>query len=289
MKYAVLLASLFILLALGVADAEDITLNAPAAGDTCVLGEHVNYSYTPNVAVSSCYLYANDTGVMSLKASNVSAVANQLNFFYGVESSANIVGWYVRCVNSSLNDLFSANQSYTLKNVAYCAVLSETLCPFEPNVNSMAVGRTRIGNSRGFWLENQDANVYVTRTDTGAIVKAFDTMTIGQQVTLILDPNTGQWLNTLDKKIPLSDANGYYIFPFLVDSNWAWVGYPEYQLNFNLNGQSATCRFNVTKTRLPDTENLRLLGVDASGVILLILILLYLIWRYGGAIMRGVW
>jgi hypothetical protein len=290
MKPWVLVAFVLLILALDVR-ADDVTLLKPANGDTCVTGQTVNFSYQPNIpaatAVNNCYLYVNDTGTWHIQDFNSSAVGNQVNYFYNQQLSAGMVMWGVRCVNSSLNDVFSAaNYNFTLKNVAYCAVLSPAVCPKDPNVNSMAVGSTRLGNSRGFWLENQDANVYITNS-RGTTVKAFDTMTVSQEITLVLDKN-GNWLNTLDKKVPLTDSAGYYVFPFLVDRDWAWVG-DEYTLNFNVNGETVSCKFNVTKDRLPDMNNYQQLGVDASGVILLILILLYLIWRYGSAVRRGVW
>jgi hypothetical protein len=276
----------FLFLLMGLVSAEDITLNTPANGDSCVLGEYANFSYTPNVAVSSCYLYTNTSGALALTASNTSAVSGQENFFYNIPMSANNIRWYVRCVNSSLSNIYSENYTFVLKDVLYCAVLSETACPLNPNVNSDATLKTRLGNTRGFWLENQDCNVFITDS-AGRIVKSFDSMLYMQTVSIQMDKD-GNLINVADKKVPLTDSAGYYVFPFHVDSSWAWVG-DEFTANIVCNGETTQCSFNVTKDRLPDMNNYQQLGMDASGIIIFVLILLYLVYNYAGDVKRRIW
>ena len=285
MKAINLISFIILLLSLTVSG-EDITLNNPTNNNNCVLGQNVNFSYTPTVEVSSCNLYTNDTGTWSILASNTSAVYNQPNFFYNQEISPGEVLWGIRCVNSTSDDLYSPNYTFILKDVAYCAVLSGTVCPLEPNVNSVAVAQTRLSNTRGFSLENQDCAVWATNSN-GNLVKTWDTMTVEQQVTLVLD-GSGNWLNTLDKKIPLTDSSGYYTFPFLVERDTFWVG-DNYTLHFSCNGIEATCSFIPSKDRLPDMNNYQQLGMDAMGLFLLLIILSYLFFKYAGEVKKRVW
>jgi hypothetical protein len=284
MKPINILCLLFLLM--GLCSAEDITLNTPSDGDGCVLGESsINFSYTPNVAVTSCFLYANDTGTLAQKAVNSSAVAASENFFLNIPLNAGPVAWYVRCVNSSADDLYSSNFTFTLKNVAYCAVLSSTSCPKDPNINSMAVVKTRLGNTRGFWLQNQDCNVFMTDSQ-GRIVRAYDSMLYMQQVSLQLDTE-GNWVNVADKKVPLTDSGGYYVFPFLVERDNFWMG-DEYTANIVCNGETTTCKFNVTSDRLPDMNNYQRLGQESAGIVILFVILAYLVFRYFGTLKKEV-
>jgi len=285
MKAINLLCILFLILGLCVS-AEDITLNYPTDDNNCVLGQTINFSYTPTVEVTQCNLYTNISGSWSILASNTSALYNQPNYFYNQELSPGINMWGIRCINSTLDDLFSANFTFTLKDVAYCAVLSGTVCPLEPNVNSIAVAQTRLSNTRGFSLENQDCAVWATNQN-GNLVKTWDTMTVDQLVTLVLD-SSGNWLNTLDKKIPLTDSSGYYTFPFLVERDIFWVG-DNYTLHFSCNGIESTCSFIPSKDRLPDMNNYQQLGMDAAGLFLLVIILLYLFFKYAGEVKKRIW
>jgi hypothetical protein len=262
-------ALVLIYLLMGLASAADVYLTAPTNANTCVLGQAVNFSYTPNQSsITHCNLFTNQSGLWAIydTATNISALTSSA--FLNEPLSPGTYLWGVTCGNATSN-MVSSNFSFSLKNVAYCAILSETTCPLNPNVNSMTQGKTRLSNSRGFYLENQDCNVYITDAD-GNPVKAFDTMLYMQDVSVQLDKD-GNTVNVADKKVPLTDAAGYYVFPFLVDRDWAWVG-ANYSLVFSCNGIVSSCNFTVDKDRLPDMNNYDELGKEAGGIILFLIL-----------------
>jgi hypothetical protein len=270
---------------LGLVSAEDITLYHPSDGDGCVVGDYINFTYTPvEVSLKSCNLYANDTGVWGLTDNNVSISVGVVNSFRESLLPGSIL-WEIICTNQT-DDFYSENRTFTYKNAPYCAVLNNAQCTPNPNVNSMAVAKAQLSNSRGFFLENQDCNVFITNS-RGEPVKAFDSMLYMQTVGIQLDKE-GNWINVADKKVPLTDSEGWYVFPFLIDRDWAWVG-DEYNIHIVCNGQEAICNFNVTSDRLPDTNNYEQIGINAGGTILFILIILYLIARYGKTLISEIW
>lgn len=277
---------IIILMVLGLtASAENVTLTYPADAESCVPGTSLNLTYTvADASVTTCHLYSNHTGTWALTDSNytVSSAANNRNYFSETLNPGTI-GWGVTCTNATTGIWASSNFTFTLKNVPYCATLTEVSCNSNPNIGSVSVFRARLKNTKGFSLEHQDCNVYITNVND-IPVKAYNTMLVGQETQIQLDKD-GNWINTGEHKVPLTDSSGYYVFPFIVDPEWAY-----YQDNYTIhavcNGVEATCAFQADKTALPDMNNMEAFGREAGGIIVLAVIGLYVLARYGGVLWR---
>jgi hypothetical protein len=211
----------FMVMVCALASADNITLYYPSDGDNCVIGDTINISYIPNVPVNNCNLYTNTSGVWTLTDSSFSVFNLSMNYFYESPSVATYL-WQIQCSNTT-HTLYSKNRTFTYKDVAYCAVLSAATCTSTPNVGSKGVLNSRLSNTRGVYLENQDCSVYITRDSDNAPVVVYDTMLYNAETNVQLD-NLGNWINIVNKKAPLTDSGGNYVFSYDIDSSWAWVG-----------------------------------------------------------------
>jgi len=272
------------LILLFAASAKAVTLNYPTDADQCVLGDYIRFQYTPSENATTCHIWANDTGTFKLTDSNYTILQNGSNFFNETLNIGSIM-WEIRCTDVDNNKFDSANYTFILKDVKYCAVLSETTCPVLPNLDGVGVFKTRLKNTKGMSLENQDCNIWIENAG-GIVVKAFNTLMIGQEVKIQLDEN-GNWINTAERKVPLTDAQGYYIFPFPVDNSWAWMN-DTYSIYASCNGIQTYCNFQVAKSRIPDVNNYEALGREAGGVLAIILILGFVLTKYGGVIWKNI-
>jgi hypothetical protein len=264
---------------------DSISLNYPDNGNTCVIGTSIIYQYTPLVeSLSSCHLYNNFTGSWDLRSTNSTPSANVSNFFND-STTPGIIKWGIKCINSTGLSIYSSNYTFNVVNAPYCAILSGTTCTENVSLGSEQIFKTRLGNTRGFWLKDQQCNIWITNI-RGEIVKSFDTMLYMAETNLQTDKD-GNTINIAEKKVPLTDSNGYYIFPFTVDKSWAW-----YNDNFTIwascNGQTTTCMFTPTIERLPDTNDLEALGVEASGIFILFAILIFVLVKYGSLILTEI-
>jgi hypothetical protein len=236
--------------------------------------------------MTSCSLYSNSSGYWNLDIYNASITPDVDNLF-NLSVSPGLILYKVQCNNGT--DVFSSvNQTFMVSPANYCAFLTETSCTENISVNTNGTIITRLGNTRGFWLEHQDGNVFITNS-RGEIVQQYDTMMIDAQTHIALDKN-GNWYNTENSKVPLTDSSGYYVFSFPVSDSWAWVG-DNYTIHAVLNGQEAQCNFSVGMDRLTDMQRYDELGKAAGGMlvfwgIVVIGIALglrsfYLAWRRG--------
>jgi len=171
----------------------------------------------------------------------------------------------------------NGNFTFTLTDAPYCAVLSDTSCSNNVSLGSAGVVKTRLGNTKGFWLEAQDCNVFVT-SGGGDVVKTYDTMMYSQDTDLTVDDD-GNWITRADKKVPLTDSLGYYVYSFKVDRDWARYD-EEYTIHVICNGQETTCNFNASKVRLPDTGEVKAITKEGGGLITGVLLLILLVFLY---------
>jgi hypothetical protein len=261
-------------------NAADVDLKYPADGEGCIAGDIVNYSYVPNEAsITTCFFYTNFSGswVNSLVDYSPTVAAN--NYFSDSTVSPGVILWGVSCSNST-NTYFSSNASYTLTDAPYCAFLVNTSCKSKPALNSESIIKTRLGNSKKFWLEHQDCNVWI-ENQNGETVKKFNSMMVSAETSIQLDSN-GNYINTAAKSdVVLTDSQGWYLYPFKVDGAWAFVD-DNYSVHTTCNGQHVSCNFQVQREELPDMKNYEQLGKEGSGIILIVLILIFalvMIWR----------
>jgi hypothetical protein len=281
-------ASLFFLLLFIAASAvaENVTLIKPIDTDPCVPGGGDGYTifeYRPTMSyATTCYLYSNQSGVWSVADTAYTVTANVSNFFNESFIPGKIF-WGVRCSNTTSGIWDSFNFSFTLKNAPYCATLSETSCPNMPNIDGVGVFKTRLMNTKGMSLENQDCNIWIQNAG-GEVVKAYNTRLIGHKVNIILD-QTGKWVNTAEQKVPLTDSQGYYVFPFKIDSGVFWYG-DTYTIYASCNGITTSCAFTTDKNRLPDVNNMEAFGREASGTIVGLIIIGFVVAMFGGQIWR---
>jgi len=274
---------IFFLMFCSLISAEDITLNYPTNGDSCVISNPVNFSYTPNVPVNNCNLYTNNTGTWLLTDYNFSVANLSINYFRETLSVGTVL-WGVQCSNTT-ETMSSSNNTFTYKAVLYCAVLSDTTCTSKPNLGNYGVVKTRLSNTRGVYLQNQDCEVHVTRDSDNTPIKVYDTMLNNAETDIQLDKD-GNWINTGLKKAPLTDSQGLFIYSYYIDPTVYWMG-DNYTMHVICNGQEAACSFQVDKSRLPDTENMQQLGYDASGVVALFFILAWLVLKYAGDVWKA--
>lgn len=249
---------------------DNITLTSPINGTSCVTLDDSTFHYIPKTEnIVSCNLYTNNSGIWHLDAIDTSPDLNVDNIF-NITLSPNTILWQIQCSNQT-HTLYSNNNTFILTTKRYCAVLSETSCTPSINLASTGVIKTRLSNTRRFYLENQDCNVWITN-QRNEVVKSFDTMLYMQNVALQLDKE-GNWINVVDKKVPLTDSNGYYVMEFTLDKSWAWYD-DEYTIHVSCNGQETTCNFNATKERLPDMNEYEALGREAGGVFIVAIIMI---------------
>ncbi len=268
----------------------NITLHIPQDNTDCwVLKEctqkgeyYINFTYIPYTDFTHCSLFTNESGSFAFEEINYNINAQVNNkLHHHVDSIPNTILWAVRCQEDGGAFHFSDNFTVTVTDAPYCAVLSETSCDSNAALGSEYIFKTRLGNTKGLWLENQDCNVWIENSD-GVIVKKFNTMGVNQEANIQLDSD-GNWINTASQNTILTDSQGYYVYPFIVASEWAYYG-EEYTVKTVCNGQSTSCNFNVSKAKLPDVEHYEALGKEASGllfILLCIFIVLFYLFKHG--------
>lgn len=263
------------------ADAQsNITLYQPTDANNCVAGSPTSLSYLIVQPASSCEVYTNDTGAWANTLTDYDITANEYNLF-NVSFSPNTIQWGVRCMMTGPGAYeYSGNFTFVQTAAPYCAVISGVTCASNASLGSEEILKLQLSNTRGMKLELQDCNVWIENKKS-EVVKQFNTLTVMQQTSILLDKD-GNWLNTQVNKVPLTDSNGYYVFPFIVDSKWAWYG-DEYTVHASCNGQEAVCGFNVTQQRLPDVNQWDNLIKEGGGFILvaglIIVVFFYFYWR----------
>lgn len=246
--------------------ADEVELVSPQDGEDCVVGDLVNFEYIPlEDSIVSCYLYHNNSGIWSSEKSDYNPSSDVINVFND-SIDPNHLLWGVRCMNDT-TIFTSFNYSFILTDKPYCATLDSTVCPSSIRLNDIGVFKTHLANTRGFDLENQDCNVWIENNNS-VVVKTFDSLIYSQQVKQQLD-DEGNWINVADVKVPVTDSGGNYVFPFAVDSNWAWVG-DEYTIYAVCNGVETSCAFNVTSQRLMDTTNIRDTAKKGMGQVFMV-------------------
>lgn len=237
-----------------VSAAHVITLVEPVNASTCIISGNVDFEFNiDEAATDHCELWSNITGTWSLQK-YLPAATLGINTFSINFTNPNTVLWGVVCNDLTPvdRDWSTLNHTMTITDAPYCAVLSAVTVSKDPNKGSMAVLKTQLSNTNGINLENQDCNVYIEDSG-GFVVKRFDTLMSTQETDIQIDQN-GNWINIANKKAPLTDSGGNYVYDFEVGTDWAWVG-DEYTVNVICNGQKQTAKFNVTSMRLLDTEN----------------------------------
>lgn len=266
-----------------VSAAHVITNILPEQNAECILTGNVSFKfYLSEEADGGCEFWSNDTGTFLLSSDGISGDFGFNTFTYYFDKP-NTVLWRIGCANVTPPDVSynPINSTFTITDAPYCATLSETTCPSTGYIGSEYVFKTRLGNTNGLWLENQDGNIWI-EDSTGAIVKKFNSMGVNQESAIQLDSD-GNWINTASPDTILTDSRGYYVYPFIVDSEWAYYG-DELTVKAVLNGQETSCNFNVSKSKLPDVEHMEALGKEAGGVLTLILagfIVLYILVKKG--------
>jgi len=271
------------------ASADNVTLVYPPNNSPCLTGDHVMLYYSPNDAtMTACSLYTNSSGVWNLDIFNSSVTPSVINSFNLSLSSPGSFIWTVKCRDSGNGVYNTSNWSFIVTPAPYCAYLTDTSCTQNISINSNGTLKTRLGNTKGFWLENQDGNIFITNA-RGEIVKSYDTMMIDAETQIQIDKN-GNYINIAKDKTPLTDSQGYYIYSFPVSDSWAWVN-DNYTIHAVLNGQEAVCNFTVRIDRLSDYERYDQLGKAAGGMVMFWIILsglavyllrsFYLAWRRG--------
>ena len=135
--------------------AEDISLVYPSNGDACITGQYVNFQYLPNQSNTHyCSLFSNMSGTWSM-INFANSVTPQAYNYFNLSISPGSILWGVYCTNVT-NDFYSVNYTFTVVKAPYCAILSETSCTGNISINTDGVVKTRLSNSRGFYLENAD-------------------------------------------------------------------------------------------------------------------------------------
>jgi hypothetical protein len=275
-KKLFLIALLFFLINQVTAET-NITYILPEDGNTCMIPENVKfYFYSDDSEL--CDLYTNETGVWNITKYLVTINSGYNTFYYNFTEPNTLLTGLVCGGVSTLNHTF------IITDKPYCAVLSGTTCPNTVNLDSKAVFKTRLSNTKGIYLENQDCNVWIEDSD-GVIVENYPSMMYNADVSQALD-DQGNVINLIHSNYPVTDSNGYYVFPFIVDSKWAYYG-DEYSIHATCNGMETSCSFNVTKQKLPDVENYTALGKEAGGIFALffgLIVVAYIIYKKRGAI-----
>ena len=125
-------------------------------------------------------------------------------------------------------------------------------------------------NTKGEFLENQDADVYITDTSTGIIIKRFNTLASSSQ---FYEDQNGNFISISDENNPLTNSIGLYTFCFDVDRVWA-----NYNLNFTIhavaNGQTVSQTSWVDVPLRPDIESMEIQIKKYSGMYALIFFLM---------------
>jgi hypothetical protein len=249
--------------------ADNVTLVAPQNATSCLAGENVTFAYIPvEDSLIVCNLLHNESGEMQVEAATYNPTVKSTNSFTDTLRPSDYL-WTVECDNDTTTFYTGFNWTFTLTDFPYCAVLSETTCNKDAPLNGFGAVRTRLGNTNGIYLENQDCAVSV-KNAAGELVKTFPTMLYNDKVNRQLDTE-GNWINVAEGKVPLTDSGGYYTYQFPITNDWAWVG-DEFTVEVTCNGITETCDFNVTSERLPDMENYRQLGRMGGGLLALFII-----------------
>lgn len=275
-----ILAVFLILLMSGLISADEIIIISPLDGESCVTYKDDGLAYIPSATTidyTTCYVFTNNSGTWRVDGTDVSPTTNSINYF-NITLEPNHILWRINCANDTTT-VYSSNNTFTLVNAPYCAVLDSTTCNPDVNLGGYGVVKTRLSNTRGFYLDNQDCNVFIT-DQYDNIVKAYNTMLYMGQTNQQVD-NEGNWVNVADKKVPLTDSNGWYVFEFPITDYWAWYG-ESYDIHVICNGVETSCNFNVTMSRLPDTDYYRAMGKDAGGFIVVLVFFVAVVvyaWR----------
>lgn len=263
----------FLILPITVSATHNITLSSPVNGSSCIVGPVVGFTFYVDDDVDRCELWHNNSGLWSMEYQDDTVTTGY--YTYNTSVDPNTIIWNVKCTMLSPEHVsFGLNNfTFIVTDAPYCAVLTSTSCPAEVNVGSEGVFKTRLSNTLGFYLENQDCNVWVENID-GEIVKAYPSMIYQQEVIEQLDEE-GNWMNIVQPEYPLTDSLGWYVFPFTPERSWAWVG-DEYVIHTVCNGQETTCGFNVSNTRLLDVEDAERTMKAGGGIFILFIILVSL-------------
>jgi len=262
---------------------QNITLFTPVNGSSCVVGPDVEFKFYVDEDVDTCELWHNNSGIWSLEYQADTVTTGYHTYNSSVDP--NTIIWNVECTILSPEHIEWAINNFTavITDAPYCAVLDSTSCPDEVNIGSEGVFKTRLSNTLGYYLENQDCNVWVENMD-GEVVKPYPSMIYQQEVIEQLDEE-GNWMNIVQPEFPLTDSLGWYVFPFTPKRSWAWVG-DGYVIHAVCNGQETTCGFNVTSSRLPDMEDAERTLKSGGGVFIIFLIVLLLAATFIGVLRR---
>jgi len=272
-----LFLSVFMLYAFfgGVSADHNIRIDVPG-NNTCVSYGDVLFNWFVDEPVTGqCNLYTNKSGVLVIDyyLGSSFSVGNH-NFTRNFSPGS--YQYRIGCTDTPpLDTSYSDNYTMLVVDKLYCAVLTDTSCDTMPNLNNYGVVRTRLGNTRGFYLEAQDGQVFIEKN--GVVVKTFNTMVYNQETALQVD-NNGNFINVVKPNVPLTDSNGYYIYEFPISGDWAHVG-DTYNVTVSINGELTRCEFKVNSSKLPDMENWRSIGKNIGGFIVVIIVL-YGIYRY---------
>jgi hypothetical protein len=263
----------------------NITLYNPLSNESCVKGPTVDFTFYLEAPASYCQLITNgsdldsDMDTVYTLSSPTTNAYNYINFTFAFKG---FKLWQIGCMMTTPDPdrmEYSTNYTFTLTDAPYCGVLSDTVCHDNVSINGEGVFKTRLSNTRGFYIENYPCNVWIENS-RGEVVKKFNSMMYEQDVKIQLD-SAGNWINTADVKVPLSDSAGWYVFPFIVDSSWAWYG-DTYTVKAVCIGQQTSCSFKASQERLPDTNRYGDLLKTGGGLFVLLVVGLsaaYVFWR----------
>lgn len=256
---------------------DNVSLDTPRNTASCVVGPNVEMVWWAGggIAWDECKLFHNNSGNWVIEKLNYSVSTDNYNIFHDEFDVPNTILWGVQCLTltPSKTEWSESNFTFTLTDAPYCAVLSSTNCTQETHYGSPAVFTFVLANTLGDYLENQDCNLWIQNSD-GIIVKSFDTLMSSQGVTQQLDDD-GNWINVADKKVPLTDSLGRYLFEWMPDRSFMWQG-ETYTIHANCNGQTTNCQFTAREQRAVDINEAEVLTKKFSGMIVGLLMALIL-------------
>jgi len=181
-----------------------------------------------------------------------------------------------------------SNYSITLSS-NYSALIEGYTCPAELYLPG-PTGSARescitftLKNTNGELLENQDADVYVTDTASGVVVKKFNTLATSGEY---YEDQNGNLVSISDGDHPLTNARGQYTYCFTT-GDWANYG-DNLTIHAVANGQEGNCTVLVDVAQRADVEGWFTYLRKYSGLVVLgsmfLLILWYLIARTSSAV-----
>jgi len=248
----------------------NITLIYPENNEKCITGEVVEFRYSVNVqGLTECYLFHNNTGSWIIEAVDYSPINKEMNKINDT-LNPNTIEWTIQCRNDTTVFISnSGNFSFILVDKPYCAELSDISCPSNISLGRDYIFSAQLKNTRGYVLPNQDCDVWITNNN-GDLIENFDTIIENDKI--IEDELRNYYVLGQNKTAFLTDESGYYIYSFLVNNSWAYVG-DNYTVNFVCNGELGSCNFTVSKSSLVDVEGVRRLSKSLGGLILLFMVI----------------